>query len=236
MGRSKGPRKESGGSVDATPSAKAATIRPEQRHARAQRHLAKTSPTFRDLIRRVGPCTLEPSADSYAVLVGSIISQQIATKAAKAITKRLFDKAAPHPLTPDLVAALSDEELRACGLSATKQRYVKALTEHVRTNAGFLEGLVEATDQEVTAALIPIPGIGPWTVEMFLMFGLGRPDVLPVKDLGLQMAVRDLFELGELPKPAKLTELAEPWRPYRTVATWYMWRSRGFVPQSGIDE
>lgn len=198
--------------------------------------MSRTSPAFRELIRRVGPCTLESDADSYAVLVRSIIAQQIATKAARSITNRLFEAVAPGPLTPDAFAGLSDDQLRACGLSASKQRYLKALTDHVRSNVGFLEGLVEAPDSEVTAALLPITGIGPWTVEMFLMFGLGRPDVLPVRDLGLQMGVRDLFGLAEVPKPQQVTELAEPWRPYRTVATWYMWRSRGFVPQSAIEE
>ncbi|HEY8506625.1 MAG TPA: hypothetical protein VIL46_18730 [Gemmataceae bacterium] len=207
---------------------------PPSPYAQAQRHLARRHGVWKELIRRVGPCTLAPDRDCFRVLVRSIIAQQISTAAAKSISARLWDLVAPAKLTPARLASLTDEQLRACGLSTAKRRFLRALAEHASAR-GFLRRLSRSTDEEVAAKLLPIPGIGKWTVEMFLIFGLGRLDVLPVGDLGLRAGAQTWFGLKDLPTPAELTELAEPWRPYRTVATWYLWRSRGFVPQSGME-
>ncbi len=118
------------------------------------------------------------------------------------------------------------------GLSGTKAGALRDLAERVSTEALPLAHLAEMADEDVTARLLAVHGIGPWTTEMFLIFALGRLDVLPVDDFGLRAGVRDVYVLAELPDRKRLRELAEPWRPYRTVATWYFWRSRGGVPQS----
>jgi DNA-3-methyladenine glycosylase II len=175
---------------------------------------------------------MRPDPDLFAVLVRCIVSQQISTAAAATISGRLLAVLGPAGLTHAGVLALDDEALRACGLSAAKRRAVRDLASHPHTTPAALAALVDLDDAAVARHLLPVRGVGPWTVDMVLMFGLGRPDVLPVGDLGLRLAVRDEFGLAELPGPQELETLAASWRPYRTVATWYMWRSRGAVPQS----
>jgi 3-methyladenine DNA glycosylase/8-oxoguanine DNA glycosylase len=135
-------------------------------------------------------------------------------------------------LKPAAFLRLTDESLRAAGLSANKVRSLRDLAEKVHTKAVPLARLHEMEDEEVIAHLLPVRGIGRWTAEMFLIFSLGRLDVLPVDDFGLRAGVRDVYTLGELPDKASLIERAEAWRPYRSIATWYFWRSRGVVPQS----
>ena len=201
-------------------------------HAKARRHLARRDPVLKRLIGAVGPCTLRHDPDGFAELVRSIIAQQISTRAAASIHARLLEALGRRGLRPAALLALSDEELRGAGLSAPKVRSLRDLAEKVRRGHVPLRRLPELTDEEVIAALLPVHGIGRWTAQMFLIFSLGRPDVLPVDDLGLRMGVQQVYGLAELPGRAALTELAEPWRPYRSVATWYFWRSRGFVPQS----
>jgi DNA-3-methyladenine glycosylase II len=110
---------------------------------------------------------------------------------------------------------------------------MRSLSQYFLDNVALIRGFRRMPDDEVIEALLPIRGVGVWTAQMFLIFGLGRPDVLPTADFGFQAGVRDVYGLSELPKAKVLEELAEPWRPHRTAATWYFWRSRGFVPQSG---
>jgi DNA-3-methyladenine glycosylase II len=203
-------------------------------HAAAQRHLRRAHPILKRLIGRVGPCTLRPEADHFAALVRSIIAQQISTKAARSISARLAAALAPGGLSPARLAALDEATLQGCGLSGGKRRFLRALSERVLSGEVPLADLAALTDAEIAARLRPVPGIGPWTVDMFLIFSLGRPDVLPVGDLGLRMGVQEQFGLEQQPTPAELTTLAEPWRPYRSIATWYFWRSRGGVPQSDV--
>jgi DNA-3-methyladenine glycosylase II len=205
---------------------------PKSPHAAAERHLRRADPVFARLIKLVGPCTLTTDGDPYAALVRSIIAQQISSGAARSIAAKLLAALAPDGLTPARLAALDEATLQGCGLSGGKRRFLRALTDRVLSGEVPLAALATMSDAEVAACLRPVPGIGPWTVDMFLIFSLGRPDVLPVGDLGLRQGVQDLFGLEELPSPAELVARAEPWRPYRTVATWYFWRSRGFVPQS----
>jgi len=164
--------------------------------------------------------------------VRSIISQQISTRAAASIHARLLQALGRRGLRPAALLALSDDELRGAGLSGSKARSLRDLAEKVHGGTVPLKRLPELTDEEVIASLLPVRGIGRWTAQMFLIFSLGRPDVLPVDDLGLRAGVQQAYGMAELPDRAGLTELAEPWRPYRSVATWYFWRSRGFVPQS----
>jgi DNA-3-methyladenine glycosylase II len=198
----------------------------------ARKHLSRTDPAFRPLIKQVGPCTLQPNPDSFSVLARSIISQQISTKAAQSISGRLVELCGRAGLKAKRLAALSDEQLRGCGISTNKRLSLRSLSEHFLDDKKLRGDLNLLSDEEIHDHLIPIRGIGVWTVHMFLIFSLGRLDVLPIGDLGLRSAVQNLFAMDETPHPTAITEMAEPWRPYRTVATWYLWRSKGAVPQS----
>jgi DNA-3-methyladenine glycosylase II len=197
---------------------------------KAKRHLARRDPVLKQLIRTLGPCTLQPNADHFAVLVRSIISQQISTKAARSIGARLEQALAPEGITPAKILRASETVLRTAGLSASKIRYLTDLAHKVHHATVPLAGLHEFPDEEVIAYLLPVKGIGRWTAEMFLIFSLGRLDVLPVDDLGLRVGVQRHYELDAMPGKTQLVKLAEPWRPYRTIATWYFWRSLGGVP------
>jgi DNA-3-methyladenine glycosylase II len=196
---------------------------------KAHRHLSRKDQVMKQLIKLVGPCTLQHNPDGFRVLVSSIVSQQISTKAAKSIMARLLDL---QPLTPAALLKQKQEKLRAAGLSANKVRAVLDLAQKVRDGEVNLKALPGLDDEEVINRLLPVYGIGRWTAEMFLIFSLGRQDVLPLSDLGLRAGMQKQYELDERPAPARLTELAEPWRPYRSIATWYLWRSFGAVPQS----
>jgi DNA-3-methyladenine glycosylase II len=200
--------------------------------ARAQRHLARRDPVLKRVISLVGPCTLQHDADHFAVLVRAIISQQISTKAARSISARLAEVLGPPGVRPKAILSLSEEKLQAAGLSASKRRSLRDLAEKVHSGQVPLRELNDLPDEEVIARLLPVYGIGRWTAEMFLIFALGRQDVLPLADLGLRVGVQRQYGLEERPTNAQLTELAEPWRPYRSVATWFFWRTFGAVPQS----
>jgi DNA-3-methyladenine glycosylase II len=202
-------------------------------HQKARRHLARRDAVLKRLIAAVGPCTLRHEPDRFAALARSIVSQQISTKAAASILARLVEAVKKRGLCPAGIRGLSDESLRAAGLSSSKMRYLRDLAEQVHTGAVPLHQLHELPDEEVIASLLPVKGIGRWTAQMFLIFSLSRLDVLAVDDLGLRAAVQQQYGLKELPAKARLMEMAECWRPYRSIATWYLWRSRGFVPQSG---
>ena len=197
----------------------------------AQRHLARRDPVLKRIIAAVGPCTLRPDPDGFRMLVRAIISQMISTRAAASIFARV-EQAVAGGLTPASVLALGEPALRAAGLSGAKARSLADLAARVHDGRLPLDRLPEMTDDEVIARLVPVRGIGRWTAEMYLIFCLGRPDVLPVDDFGLRAGVRAEYGLPALPGRAPLRERAEPWRPYRSIATWYFWRSRGFVPQS----
>lgn len=201
-------------------------------YQKARRHLARRDPVLKQLIAGVGTCTLWHEPSRFAALVRSILAQQISTKAAAAIRARLETALQPGGVTPEGILALSDESLRAAGLSAGKARSLRDLSEKVHSGLVPLDQIHELEDEEVIARLVPVRGIGRWTAQMFLIFSLGRLDVLPVDDLGLRAGVQRVYELGALPGKVQLTEMAEPWRPYRSIATWYFWRSLGFVPQS----
>ena len=204
---------------------------PDQPYEAARKHLMRAAPAFKPIIKHVGVCTLEPNPDHFAVLARSIVSQQISGKAAETISGRVVKLCGRKGLKPKRMAELTDEELRICGLSTNKRLSMRSLTQHFLDDK-MLRHLDDLSDEEVNDHLIPIRGIGTWTVHMFLIFSLGRLDVLPIGDLGLRAGVQHAFGLEEMPSPAAITELAEPWRPYRSIATWYLWRSQGAVPQS----
>jgi DNA-3-methyladenine glycosylase II len=206
---------------------------PANPFADAHRHLSRRDPRLKALIAHVGPCTLKPRRDAFRVLCSSIVSQQISTKAAHSISKRVRALCGRGGIRPKSLATISDEQLRAAGLSASKLLSMRSLSQFFLDYPKVTRRMRGMSDEEVIETLLPIRGVGVWTAQMFLIFCLGRPDVLPTADYGFQAGVRDVFGLGEIPKATVLQELAEPWRPHRTAATWYFWRSRGFVPQSG---
>lgn len=199
---------------------------------RAQRHLKRRDPVLKRLIEQHGPCTLQLDPDRFGVLVRSIIAQQISSKAAISISGRLMQILGRSGLTPKALLRIRQPKLRSVGLSAAKARYVRDLADKVHRGVVPLDDLHDCDDEEVIAKLLPVLGIGRWTAEMFLIFCLGRPDVLPIADLGLRVGVQKQYGLRKMPEKARLIKLAETWRPYRTIATWYIWRSFGAVPQS----
>ena len=195
-------------------------------YARARRALMRRDSVIATLIRQHGECGLASSqrTDPFHALLHAIIAQQLSTKAAKTIEGRfsaLFDGGP----TPAAVARASDEKLRAVGLSPQKLKYVRDLCARILDESLNLDALALLTDDEVIEALTSVKGIGRWTAEMFLMFRLHRPDVLPVGDLGIVKAVQRAYKLRALPTPARLTKIGETWRPYRSVACWYLWAS-----------
>jgi DNA-3-methyladenine glycosylase II len=194
-------------------------------YRKAQRHLARRDPILKSLIRKVGPCTLQPDPDHFNALSRSIIAQQISTLAAKSISARLAQLVGESGVTPAAILALSEAQLRGAGLSASKVRSLRDLAGRIQSGVLPLHELPGLEDREVIARLVPVWGIGPWTAQMFLIFSLGRLDVLPVADFGLRAGVQRQYELTQLPDVARLEELSEPWRPYRSIATWYFWRS-----------
>jgi DNA-3-methyladenine glycosylase II len=201
-------------------------------YRKARRHLSRRDPHLRQLMKAVGPCTLLPDSDGFKALARAIIAQQISTKAAASIFGRLGAQVAPGDFTPAAILAASEEQLRGAGLSRGKVLAVLDLAAHVHDGRLPLHDLHRLSDDEVISLLVPVRGIGAWTAQMFLIFSMGRLDVLPVDDLGLRAGVQAVYGLSELPDRASLRERAEAWRPYRSIATWYFWRSRGFVPQS----
>jgi DNA-3-methyladenine glycosylase II len=197
---------------------------------KAQRHLSRRDRVLQPLIRAIGPCTLRLGADHFNILVRSIISQQISTKAALAISARLLEQV--KRFEPKRLMAATDEDLRGAGLSGGKRRSIRDLAEKCIDGTVPLKKLAVMEDAEVIEALTQVHGIGPWTADMFLMFSLGRTDVLPVGDYGLRAGVQKHYALAELPKKDALHALTESWRPFRSIGTWYIWRSLGGVPQS----
>jgi DNA-3-methyladenine glycosylase II len=191
----------------------------------ACRHLSEADPVLRKLIARVGPCALKPRPQYFVTLCDSIISQQISGRVAEVIFDRFADLYPGRRPTPEAVARTPLTRLRSVGLSRQKARYLKDLA------AGFLDGriqprrLLRQTDDEIIEALVSIDGIGRWTAEMFLIFSLNRPDVLPVGDLGVRKAVQRWYGFQALPSARTIKRVGGPWRPYQTIASWYLWKS-----------
>ena len=186
---------------------------------------------MRRLIEHVGPCTLAPRRDYFVVLCKAIFTQQISTAVAAVLFARFRKLFPAQRPTPQRVLELIDAHgngdgalLRQCGLSRQKRAYVRDLAWHFATDQIPTRRIVSMCDDEVIESLVKVKGIGRWTAEMFLIFTLNRPDVLPVDDLGLQKGMQRLFALRKPPDRKRLEKLAEPWRPYRSIATWYLWR------------
>jgi DNA-3-methyladenine glycosylase II len=178
-----------------------------------------------DLGPRAGRATADPD-DHYGALVRSIVGQQLSTKAAFSIYTRLTDRFGGRPPTPEEVLADDPDELRtAAGLSHAKTAYLRSLAEHVQDGSLELDRLHELPDELVIAELTAVKGIGLWTAHMFLIFHLDRPDVLPVGDLGVRRAIMVAYGLDALPDAAEMERIGEPWRPWRSIAARFLWRS-----------
>ena len=191
---------------------------------KAIHHLKKSDPILREIIERVGPCRIEYGEPSFASLAETIVYQQLNGKAAATIFGRFADLAG-HPLTPQGVLKLSDEKLRSAGLSKQKLSYLRSLAELTISGEVNFEQLPNLPNEEVIGHLTRVKGIGVWSAQMFLMFTLRRPDVLPTGDLGIQMAMQRHYRKRKLPKPKEMERIARAWAPYRTFACWYLWRS-----------
>jgi len=200
-------------------------------YTRARRLLARRDPILRELMRAHGPCGLSARqhADPFKALTRAIVGQQLSAKAAATIFSRfeaLFD-AFP---TPAQVLAVSDDRLRGVGLSTQKLGYLRDLCRRIVEGELPLDVLDRMDDEAVIERLTQVKGIGRWTAEMFLIFRLQRPDVLPVGDLGIVRAVQRAYKLRKAPSPDRLTRIGEAWRPYRSVACWYLWASLNNEP------
>jgi len=191
---------------------------------KAINHLKKSDPILRALIERVGPCRIEFGPPEFSSLAESIVYQQLNGKAAATIFER-FAALAGEPLTPDGVLRLTDAQLRSVGLSKQKSSYLKDLA--AKTSAGVVDfaRLPDLPDEDVIQHLTQVKGIGVWTAQMFLMFTLKRPDVLPTGDYGIQAAIKKHYKKRKMPKPQVMEKISKPWAPYRSIACWYLWRS-----------
>ena len=190
---------------------------------RAKRALARSDPVMGAIILRYPRMHLVSRGDAFQTLARSIVGQQISVKAAQSVWQRLA--AAAAPVTPQAMGVLDAAALRACGLSARKAEYIGDLAAHFASGRLVPERWQAMDDEAVIADLIDVRGIGRWTAEMFLIFNLLRPDVLPVDDLGLQKAVRVSYRNGRKVSAAGIRRVARAWQPWRSVATWYLWRS-----------
>lgn len=194
----------------------------------AVRELSRRDAVLAQLVKRYPGVALVSRGAPFSTLVRSIVGQQISVKAADSVWARV--SAAMPDLTPDAVLALSVEDLRACGLSARKVEYIVDLAGHFVAGRIRVDAWPARDDAEIIAELTDVRGIGEWTAQMFLIFNLLRPDVLPLDDIGLQKAAATLYFAGQRPSRRQLAELSERWRPWRSVATWYLWRSLDPLP------
>lgn len=188
-------------------------------------HLKRADPVLAAIIERVGPYSIQYREPTFQTLVRSIVYQQLSGKAALTIFNRLVAATASGEITPEAVLSLPLEQMRAIGLSAQKSAYIRDLAE--RTLAGEVQfsGFSTLSDEQIIEQLTRVKGVGIWTVQMFLIFALQRPNVLPTGDLGVRSAIRKAYRLRALPKPAKVQTIARKWHPYCSVASWYLWRS-----------
>ena len=191
----------------------------------AIQYLCKVDNNLEKIIKIVGKYSIKIRNDPFQSLIESIIYQQLAGKAANAIYNRFINYYDNKQITPARILNSPNDNLKKVGLSNRKIDYVKDLASHVYDGRINLEELPTMNDEEIINKLVNVKGIGRWTSEMFLIFSLGRQDVLPVTDLGVRKAIQKVYSLSELPKPNTMMEIAEPWRPHRSIATWYLWKS-----------
>ena len=195
----------------------------------ARKYLTRKDRVMKRLIPQFGNACLQSRGDAFTTLARSIVGQQISVKAAQSVWDKFA--ALPRRMTPASVLKLKVDDMRAAGLSARKIEYLVDLALHFDSGAIHVDGWREMPDEEIIAELVGIRGIGRWTAEMFLIFSLARPDVLAVDDLGIRAGIKRLYNLPDMPKPALMREIGEPWRPYRSYASLYLWRSADNSPK-----
>ncbi|MCB0395200.1 MAG: DNA-3-methyladenine glycosylase 2 family protein [Flavobacteriales bacterium] len=186
-------------------------------------HLSTADPVMKQLIRDHGPYTLKPK-EPYHSLLGAIVSQQLSTKAADTIWKRMMD-VINHDMNPQNILRYSPDQLRAAGLSNAKASWVLDLSKRVHEGMVDFHAMKNMDDETVKKNLIELKGIGSWTADMFLMFSLNRMDILPVGDVGIQRAIREQYGFKSGPSERTMNRISSPWKPYRTIGCWYLWRS-----------
>jgi DNA-3-methyladenine glycosylase II len=192
---------------------------------KAINHLKKADPVMAAIIEKAGPYRVTYMKPVFQTLVRSIVYQQLSGKAAMTIFNRLTEAAKVTPLTPEAVLKMRPQKMRTLGLSKQKTLYIRELAKLTRDGGIQFERLPEMEDAAIIETLTRVKGVGVWTVQMFLMFALQRPNVLPVGDLGVRAAMKKAYGLAELPKPQEMESIAARWHPYRSVASWYLWRS-----------
>jgi DNA-3-methyladenine glycosylase II len=192
--------------------------------ASAIQHLKLADSIMADLISKAGPFTLKVDRNRFGLLVRSILSQQISTKAARAIRLRLDELLRPNKLSAQAIADVTDAQLRSVGLSSQKAAYLRDLSERVLDQRLRLDRIGRLSDEDAIEHLIQVHGIGRWTAQMFLIFSLGRMDVFPHDDLIVRSSIQELYGLDDLPDKRTSHEIAACWSPYRSIATWYCWR------------
>ncbi len=199
----------------------------------AANHLAQQDTALAPIIQQAGLAEFAPHRDYYGALVNSIIGQQLSVKAAATIKQRFGDLFGGQLPAPEAILETSVEELRAVGLSRAKANYVRDLAKHVIDGRLRFNKLSQQSNQEIIAELVDVKGIGEWTAHMFLMFCMGRLDVLPTGDLGIRNGIRALYRLVDLPTPDQIRVLADKnhWHPYESVASWYVWHSLDNQPR-----
>ena len=195
-------------------------------HSTAVRHLKRVDPKLAAVIEKIGPCRFTARAEGthFEAVARSIVFQQLSGKAAGTIHKRFHALYGDRAPTPEELLATPDEDLRAAGLSRQKIGYLRDLAQRVHSGDVPLENIEALGDDEVIAALTRIKGVGRWTAQMFLMFRLGRPDVLPELDLGVQKGLQLAYRKRKLPTPKDVQRIGAAWAPWRSVASWYLWR------------
>lgn len=208
---------------------------PHHRWSEAERHIAAVDPHMASLMARNGPCRLRPDDNVFVGILEAIVSQQLSGKAAATIFGR-FQALFPDGITPEALCDTPVETLRATGLSGAKARYCRSLAQHVLDGSLELERLDGLDDEDVITELTAVKGIGRWTAEMILIFHLNRPDVLPLDDLGIREGFRRTYTMEERPARDEMLRIAEPWRPWRTVGAWYLWRALDEPPFTGKEK
>ena len=192
---------------------------------KATKHLESSDRVLAVLIKEHGPCVIAPALDNpFHALVSSIISQQISAHAARAIKGRMFDLMRANRFTPKGILKMSPKDYRTAGLSRAKIKYIRELALAAKDGEIDFSSLAGFEEEKVISKLITLSGVGIWTAEMFLIFGLGRPDVLSVNDAGLKKAIKLAYSLQHIPSADEMILIVEPWRPYRSVASWYLWK------------
>jgi DNA-3-methyladenine glycosylase II len=201
---------------------------------KAINHLKKADAVLAAIIDRAGAYKINYKEPGFETLVRSIVSQQLNGRAAETIFARLHAATKADPMTPESILKLRPAKMRSLGLSGQKMKYIRELARMTRDGEVNFELCVTLDDGAVVEHLTRVNGVGVWTVHMFLMFALRRHDVLPTGDLGIRMAMKKAYGLEEMPKPAEMEKIAEPWRPYSSVACWYLWRSLEVKKESEV--